>query len=127
MASHRSLSCLTKLKLLSIIVQFNTTDKVMMTICASHINSLIVYEHFGCSAGGRSIYCGFQLQTMLIMIRCQTWAYAIINSNTQGSCLLINSAARSKSINCPYLCISTTAELCHAKMISKPKCGLHVC
>ena len=53
-ASHLSLSCLLTLKPKSfstevlpewIIVQFNTIENVMMIICVSHIDSLIVYEH----------------------------------------------------------------------------------
>ena len=32
--------------------QFNTMKIVMMTICASHIDSLIIYGHFGGSGGG---------------------------------------------------------------------------
>ena len=47
-ASHQSLSCLLTLKLQSLSTevlpdQFNTIEEVMMTICASHIDSLLVY------------------------------------------------------------------------------------
>ena len=34
---------------------YNKNENVRMTICASHIDSLIVYEHFGRSGGTRSI------------------------------------------------------------------------
>ena len=37
----------------------------MVAICASHKDSLIVYEHYDESGGGRSIYCEFQLHTTL--------------------------------------------------------------
>ena len=69
-ASHQSLSCLLTLKPKSfstkvvvewIIVQFNTIENVIMTICVSHIDSLIIYEHFGGSGGGRSKYWRFWL------------------------------------------------------------------
>ena len=57
-----------------IIVQFNAIESVMMTIhvCASDIDSLIiVYEYFGGTGGGggRPIYCRFQFQTTLMVIR----------------------------------------------------------
>ena len=41
----------------------------MVTICASHIDRLIAYEHYDESGGGKSIYCVFQLQTTLIVTR----------------------------------------------------------
>ena len=62
----------------------------MVTLCASHIDSLIVYEHYGGSGGGRSIYCRFQLQTTLIVIRLLQRAAKpgytpLSNGSTQGS------------------------------------------
>ena len=49
-ASIQSLSCLLTFKPQSLSTevlpdQFNTIENVMMTICAPHIDSLIVYEH----------------------------------------------------------------------------------
>ena len=49
-ASHPSQSCLLTLKWQSLSTevlpdQFNTIENLMMTICAPHLDSLIVYEH----------------------------------------------------------------------------------
>ena len=80
------------------IVQVN----VLLNNCKQTISSLsllvgtpvesliIVYEHFGGCGGGRSIYCGFQLQTMLIVIRLLQRAVKpgympLSKGNTQGS------------------------------------------
>ena len=43
-------------------VQFNTIENVIMTIYASHIDSLIVYEHFGRSEGGDLYSLGFSFK-----------------------------------------------------------------
>ena len=94
-----------------------------MTICASHIERLIVYKHFGGSGGGRSIYCWLQLQITLIVIR------LLQRTVKPGSTPLSNVKNQGRAINnfrcafliyglvhCPYLGISNTAESCLANM-----------
>ena len=65
--SYRIISCLLTLKLFIYvlewrIVQFKIIGNVMVTICASHIDSLIVYEHFDGSGGGRYLSVGFSFK-----------------------------------------------------------------
>ena len=94
-----------------------------MTICASHIERLIVYKHFGGSWRGRSIYCWLQLQITLIVIR------LLQRTVKPGSTPLSNVKNQGRAIDnfrcafliyglvhCPYLGISNTAESCLANM-----------
>ena len=128
---HRSLSCLLTLKPQSlstevlpewIILQFKTIENVMQTICASHIDSLIVYEHFGGSGGETPNIKDF---AWLIVIRLLQRAMGIRHYRTvtfKGALRYVSIGNFSCALyicgllHCPYLSISTDAESYHANM-----------
>ena len=85
---HQSLSCLLTLKPQSLSFevlpdQFNTIENVMMSICAPHIDSLIVYEHLVEVEGRDPNIGGFKTSNHVDRDQApptssQTWVHAIV-------------------------------------------------